>query len=81
MAATRLGQLQKRTGPIASEGKTDRGVRAKVDVDAIMAMIDSLEQEIEVGNSSLLCLFNYLQFCPDRISTLRLTGRTRKSSS
>ena len=79
MAATRLGQLQKRTGPIASEGKT--GVRAKVDVDAIMAMIDSLEQEIEVGNSSLLCLFNYLQFCPDRISTLRLTGRTRKSSS
>ena len=56
MTANTLGELQKRTGPTAaqSERKTDEGgARAKVDVDAIMAMIDSLEQEIQVGNSSI----------------------------
>ena len=42
----RLGQLQKRTGSIA--GKRDGGVKAKVDVGAIMTMIDRLEQEIQV---------------------------------
>ena len=35
-------------------------MRAKVDVDAIMAMIDSLEQEIQVGNSSFS---KFVQIC------------------
>ena len=123
-----LGQLQKRTGPSAGEGKRDGGeVKAKVDVDAIMAMIDRLEEEIQVGNGSVFvqislvhshCSRNvedlkvlkyfhgvatpvlqchkeflsssdvsstwtgpvslkYLHWFPDRISTVRSTGRTR----
>ena len=59
-SANTLGRLQRRTGPTASEGKTIGGVRAKVDVDAIMAMIDSLEQEIQVGNSSFS---KFVQIC------------------